>query len=266
QNGFDAVDTFEGTEVDIRFTAIETMLQPVFYNIAIKADASSEQTATGADLKQRLADAGLPEIPPSRSVGYVTATVFGTGGRVFADGLEGKLENGLFVQVWGTQAGIENGGKVRVRSREPGKAANVAPGTAVSWTTPAFNVAAKATVAAPGLRGGTDAETPEQQRTRISIRRQTRAGGGNWGHAIEVAMASNASIQAAFAYPALGGPGSCKVVAVKALDDESNDFSRAIPDDILTAAQAAVWGQMPGFAEFAVQSAVDEDVDVTLAL
>jgi len=266
QNGFDTVETFEGTEVDIRFTAIETMLQPVFYNIAIKADASSEQTATGADLEQRLADAGLPPIPPSRSVGYVTVTVFGTGGRVFADGLEGKLENGLFVQVSGTQAGIENGGRVRVRSREPGKSANVAAGTEVVWTTPPFNVAAKATVAAPGLRGGTDEESEEQKRTRIGIRRQTRAGGGNWGHAVEVAMAADASIQAAFAYPAIGGPSSCKVALVKALDESSSDFSRAVPDDTVTLATAAVFGEMPGFAEFEVQSAVDEDVDVTLAL
>lgn len=266
QNGFDTVDTFAGTEVDIRFTAIETMLQPVFYNIALKADASSEQTATGADLDQRVADAGLPQIPPSRSVGYVAVTVFGAGGRVFADGLEGKLANGLFVQVWGTQVGIEDGDTVRVRSRDPGKGTNVAAGTKVTWTTPPFNVAAKATVAAPGLRGGTDAESEDQKRTRVGIRRQTRAGGGNWGHAVEVAMASDASIQAAFAYPALGGPGSCKVAVVKSVDDESGDFSRAAPADVVGLAKAAVLGELPGFAEFAIQSAVDEYVDVSLSL
>ncbi len=265
RNGFDTVDSFEGTEVDIRFTAIETMMQPIFYNIAIKADASSELTAVGADLEQRRVDAGLPEIPPSHSVGYATVTVFGTGGRLFPDGLEGKLKNGLFVRVWGTQT-VENGGRVRVRSRDPGKATNVAAGTELVWTTPPFNVAAKAAVAAPGLRGGTDEETPDQKRYRIQIRRQTRAGGGNWGHAVEVAMAADASIQAAFGYPALGGPSSMKVVLVKAIDDGSGDYSRVVPEDTVTLSRAAVHGELPGFAEFAVQSALDEYVDVSLAL
>lgn len=264
--GVTGADRRPGTEVYIRGTANAELAFACHHNTQIHAEDSSELTAQGEALDRIRRAMGLPEVGAAPASGRVTVAITGAGTATFQDGTQFTLPTGLRGAVSGTQTGIFNGGAVDVLMIDAGSASNAKPGTTIKWVSPPVNVETEGTVDVDGLTGGVDQESDERKRNRILNRRANLPAGGNWSHLVELAESATGSVQKCFVYPALGGPGSAKVVVVKALDPDNEDFSRALGAASITIAADAIFSEVPSPMEIVVESVTDENIDVALKL
>lgn len=255
------------TDTYILGTALGNMMLGGYANIEIHARNQDEREAVGDALDAIREALGLPVVSASPSGGRIVVTVTGGGTVTFSDGLQFTLPNGLRGKVNGQHLGVANNGEVDVITIDTGAATELAAGQKVKFVAPPPNVAETAFVSAnQPLAGGTDKETDERKRERIKIARQRRPSGGNWSHKVELALNSLASVQAAFDYPALGGPASERVVAIKKPNPALKDFSRTLSESARALVQSKVWQGSPSPANIVVSSAVDELVDIAIAV
>lgn len=257
-----------GSEAYIRATATANCILGLFANIEISAEDTSELTATGTALDAIREALGLVDVGAAPAGGNVTVGVVGASPVLFADGTEFVLPNGLRGAVSGSQV-KSNGESVAVLMVDTGEASNAVAGTKIRWVSPPLNVLAEAEVGIDGLTGGTDPEGDDRKRERILNRRRYLPAGGNWAHLVELAEGSTGSVQKAFVYPALGGPGSAKVVVTKAanLDSATWDLSRELgATSIAQHVEPAIFGEAPQPSEIVVQSAQELNTGVALSL
>lgn len=256
----------EGTEIEIRYATIDNLLQPIFYNQAIKADAADWQVAGRSDLDRISKGLGMPEIGASPSTGPATVSIVGSGSVSFPDGMEGRLATGQFVRVEGNHLGVTNGQDVRIVSVLEGTAANVPAGTKGKWTAPPINVATEFVIGEGGLKDGGDKEDTEEKRERIQLERisRPRAEVENWGFVAAIARESHAGVQASFVYPCLGGPASAKVVVTAKRNPATSSYSRAVSDSVLAEVTGKVKSQLLTFSEILVQTPVEAVTQVSL--
>lgn len=259
--GVEDPPTHEGTDIYIRATAFANAMLIALANIRIEASNANEQLARGTALATIRDNLGLSEIAASPATGQILPQIVGSGVVLFVDGLKFSLPSGLIGEVDGNQS-IVNGQPLDVVMVDTGSKTNTAAGTQIKWVKPPVNVLQTGTVVS--LTGGSDAETDQEIRARILQRRQSPPAGGNWSHCNEIAESATSSIQKAFCYPGLGGPGSTKVVLVKSL--ESTSYSRVVSQTVIDSAKAVLDEELPSPIELVVQSSVDEPIDVALVL
>jgi uncharacterized phage protein gp47/JayE len=255
-----------GSEPYIRATCIANMMLGAFANIEIKASDTSELTAQGEALDSIREAIGLPEVSASESAGKIKVFVSKYYTTIIADGTQLVSPSGRRFAVVGTWNGVVNNSQVDVICIDKGSNTNVLEGVRLRWLSPPVGVFGEAEVVSPGLTGGSDVETDERKRERILNRRQNLPAGGNAAYLIELAEGSTSAIQKAFCYPALGGPGSAKVVVQKAVDITNEDFSREVPAGQVELAAMAILAEAPEPIEIVTQSVIDEDTDVALGL
>lgn len=116
------------------------------------------------------------------------------------------------------------------------------------------------------MTGGTDAESDARKRDRILNVRRNRPGGGNWGQVRQWGLDASGGSQEVYVNPALGGPGSTKVVVTRELDTEFTDYSRAMSDAELQIVRSYIQSRMPEPMEIVVTTTADESVDVALSV
>ena len=257
-----------GSEAFIRATAIANTVLGLFANIEISADDTSELTATGTALDAIRQALGLVDVGAAPAGGNVKIGVVGASPVLFADGTEFVLPNGLRGAVSVSQIKANNQ-TVKVLMIDTGEASNAIAGTKIRWVSPPLNVLAEAEVDIDGLTGGTDPESDERKRERILNRRRYLPAGGNWAHLVELAEGSTGSVQKAFVYPALGGPGSAKVVVTKSanLEESTWDLSRELGSQSISQfVEPAIFGEAPQPSEIVVQSAQELHTKVALGL
>src|SRR6202041_1527433 len=96
---------------------------------------------------------------------------------------------------------VAPGGQVQVTALSPGLASNEATGTKLGWSSAAIgNLGPAATVAAPGLVGGTDADNDDRLRARLLAKLSAPPVGGNATSIADWAEGATASVEAAFVY------------------------------------------------------------------
>lgn len=207
----------------------------------------------------------LPDVSMSPSTGKIRLAVAGTA--TIPNGREFVLPNGLRGHVVGTWSGISDGSEVDAITDDVGDATNLDGGAIVRFINPPLNVSTEATVSySSPLVGGVDVESEDRKRTRVLNRLAYAMGGGNWGYLREIAMNALPHVQDCFVYPALGGPASCKVVAVRGYDRSRRQFTRVLDEVALQIVRNAIHQYAPDSCQYVVATCQDQAVDVAIKI
>lgn len=260
-----------GTDWFLIATAVANECLIGFANVSIGLDAQNILTATGPDLDAIRVGYGLPEVPPSGSTGKLKIRV--DGAVTIPNGTNFLLPNGKRGQTVGANINPADNAEISVAAIDTGTDTNLGAGEIVRFVSPPVNLQTNATVSvgAP-LTGGTDGEDPNtdagaaRMRQRILDTLRNKPAGGNWSHIRELALESLGSVTDCYVYPALGGPGSAKVVPVRDFDIANNDYSRALSSAALQTVRAALQAALPTPQEIVVEASADVSVDMTLSL
>ena len=251
--------TRPGTDYFILATALGNLGLLQYSNISRADENSNLLTSTGDSLDQFRQSLGLASVIPTSAAGRLVVSIQPVGAIANFNNHEFVLPNGKRGQVSGVVVGVVDQGEVPVVTIDFGSDCNLPAGSVVRFVSPPPNVKAEAKVSVNSpLVGGVDDETDERKRARILNRLRTVPSGGNWGFAIEKAMSALATVQYAFVYPALGGPGSAKVVLVKDIDPATYDFDRTLSSQAVSIVRDALHSSMPDDMEIVVSSATQQ--------
>ncbi len=221
--------------------------------------------ATGDDLIRYRDALRLPEVSPSPGAGKLVLTVTGTG--AMPDGAVFVYPNGLQGKVVGTWTGVTDGSEVDVVALTTGEKTNLGPGETVRFLNPPLNVGEEARVSGVvPITGGFDAEDEPRMRERVLNRFGHVPGGGNVGQIRELAFNASPAVQQPFVFPAIGGPASAKVVALKKFDRERFDFSRVMPSAGVDLVRDAIHEELGTAFEIVVTSGANQNADVAITV
>jgi hypothetical protein len=243
-------------------TALGNELAVVGANAIVKADALMPDSATGDDLARWADVFERAKQLAAGSVGNVVlessaATTIETGRQLTdAAGLRyGVVQGGDY----------DNGDAVLVRAISAGDATNHEQGDVLQWVSAPPFASDKVVVAAGGLVNGIDAEDDEVLRSRLLDIFRSPPGAGNAQHVAEIAEEASPSVQKAFVYPAIQGPGTEHVVVVAA--PTATNKSRVLASTTLSGTvEPYVLGKLPTHAYRLVRSAEDVNCDVAFGL
>lgn len=245
-------------------TAHAGALMLLYAAVALARDGVTPLNATGEDLELWRKALGVPEVIAGGSTGKVRVTI-PVGTANITDGEAITLPNGRRAEVVGNFNSISDGAEVDIAAIDAGEDTNFPADTEVVFPNPPSGVNAKATVSRNSpLTGGTDSESEERKRARVLLAVATKPGGGNWGQHISTALEALASLQGCAVYPAIGGPGSVKVVPFMSFDEKNSNFSREPNSAAVTIVRGAIHDEMPDEIEIVVEAPADEPVDAAL--
>lgn len=254
-----------GSDWYIGGTGLANELLIVYANQSIGLAAHNVLTATGADLDAIRIGLGLPQVADSGSSGKIVIRVFGA--TTLVDGTQFILPNGLRGKVVGTYTNPSDYAEVNAQAIDVGEKTNLAAGQVVRFVSPPSNIGTDARVSdGEPLTGGTDSESDERKRARILNTLRNKPAGGNWAHIREIVLEGLGSVQDCYVYPAIGGPGSAKVVPVRQFDRARNSFTRELSTAALATVRGLVQSNLPTPMEIVVQAAADQDTDFTLSV
>jgi len=253
-----------GTDTHIWMTAVANAAMVQYSQIAAASASITPLHSSGDDLERWRIALGLPEVDPSVSTGALRLTVTGTGD--VTDGTVMVLPNGRRIEADGDSLGVADGAEIPVVSLDKGEDVNAIGGTKVRFASAPTNIDPEAIVSYERpLVGGEDAETPARKLERILNRMANAADtSGNWGGLVKLALDALASVQMCFVYPALGGPGSTKIVPVRGFYRDLNSFSRSMSSAAVTIVRTAIQSYSNDAAQYVVQAAADESLDVAI--
>jgi hypothetical protein len=274
QDGIDPILVDQATrpngDVWILGTAVANGLFVVHANVRINDNDANVLTAEEDALDEIRQAEGLPVVPATPSTGSLELLPIYIGVTVnVVNGQEFQLPNGKRGRVVGNHLGLtftSGNPEIPVQTVDTGFDTRVDGGESVQWIpTPPTNLATDALVSVNDpLTGGTDEEDDERKRLRILNKRQNVPAGGNWADKVGKALDALGSVQMAFVYPALGGPGSEKVALVREIDPDNNSVSRELSVTAQNTVRAALQAAFPGQNELVVESAADEPFDASV--
>jgi uncharacterized phage protein gp47/JayE len=269
KEGVDDPAVYPGTEVYIRFLAIAESLMILLANLQVNAANANEQSATGDALDYIRKSLGLMDKVSSAGSGEVLPTIIGSSAITFPDQMQLVADNGLYGYVDGTQT-IFDGYTINVAMILSdgvfGSDTNLKAGTKMQFANPPINCTSECEIYSD-FTGGNDNETDADKRARILSYRRNPPGAGNWSHLKSIAEDADSEIQVAFVYPALGGPGSAKIVLVKQLSEVIDSTpTRQISASAIENVKSAVQTETPAGIDIVVQSVADETVDFAIRM
>lgn len=253
-------NTLPGSDHYIRAEAYASRVSIAIANNQLALQDFSPLSATGDALKQLAAVFGVFPRPAAPAAGSVTIGVAGGGTVVIPQLFQCISPDG---QVYQTTAPFtrSNGGSVDVIAAVPGASTNQAAGTKCTWSSAAIGALNPlCTVSSAGLVGGADADNDDVLRARLLRKLAFPAVGGNWSSVVEWAEEATASVGAAYAYPAVAGPGSYDVALV------GQPGSLFLSGPTVAIVAAYINSKMPGQNLLNATAVVGEALDVTLAL
>jgi uncharacterized phage protein gp47/JayE len=200
--------------VDASLNADHSM---VLFNDAVTiGNGTNLDTSTGAWLKQTGESEGVFKLPAVGASGYIVIST-AIGGATIFQGDEVRVQSsGLRFLVQQTQI-YGNGALVPITGVDTGESTNLDAGTIVKFSTPRPGCDELATVFeqsnGDGLTGGRGVESDDDYRDRIKLKRANPPASGNdaeYQRVIE--NIPSLSVQKAFTYPAVFGPGTTAFV------------------------------------------------------
>lgn len=262
QAGLQDPNVTPGSDEYIRATAIARELAVAQSNALFAVEQYMPDRATGDDLARWGTVVGLSKRPAVGSNGNVvlsssTTTVVPLGAELLdGSGLRYR------VTVGGSYA---DEAEIPIESIDVGKDTLHDANDVLRWVSaPAF-AEENALVAAGGLTDGAEAEDDETFRTRILERMANPPSAGNPQHLAELAEESSASVQKAFVYPAIQGPGSVHLAVAGRPSDTVKD--RDLPSTIYTnVVDAYVQGKTGLHVDVTTTSVTNQAVDVAIYL
>lgn len=232
-------------------------------NISLVASGLTPLNAEEPYLDEWRQSFGLPVLSPTGSVGKVVVET--TGPAAIEANRQLTHASGARFRVVNTYPAVANNDEIDIEAIDKGSHTNLGPGSVLQWVSTPVNVKTKVKVSKDDpLTGGTDEEQTEEKRDRILERTANTPTGGNWGYLREKAFEASPAVQGIYVYPALGGPGSVKVVATQAYSAEILDYTRSPTDALVTLIRERLHRLTSDGVELVVQAAADQYVDVAL--
>ncbi|MFO0675290.1 MAG: baseplate J/gp47 family protein [Polyangiaceae bacterium] len=240
--------------------AIGDECEVAFSNVQVLADRQMPDTATGEDLDRLVAN--MPMDPRKEAQGASGFILVDTSAPTnVSEGDELTGGNGLRYAVTRTET-VPPAGVIPIVAVDTGAETNLGEGETLRWVRiPAF-AAPTAIVGTGGLDGGRDSEGDEELRARLLAVYRNPPRSGNTGDINRIAEQSSPTVQKAFTYPALFGPGSygVSVMAAPAATNKNRDIAIATVWDVITPAIEAVF---PEHAQANVTTVENVANDVT---
>lgn len=234
-------------------------------NIRTADDDQNVLTASGDALKKKRDEKGIPPVIPQGATGAIVCQVLGS--TVIRDGQRFVYPNGLQGQVVGnyTYSSATYDAQINVKAIDVGTKTNLAAGTVVRFAPAPTNVELEAKVSQTiPLTGGVDEEDTERLRARILNTERNRPAGGNWGQIRQLTLDSFPGVQDCYVYPALGGPGTQKVVPVRKFDRTALSWSRICSPALLNMVRQKLFSNLPIYTGTVVQASADQTADASL--
>jgi uncharacterized phage protein gp47/JayE len=185
----------------------------VLFNDAITiGNGTNIDTSTGRWLKQIGESEGVYKLPPAGASGYIIVTTAVGGATIFQGDEVRQQLSGLRFLVAQTKLYVD-GELVPIAGLDTGDATNLDAGTVLEFTNPRPGCAPLATVFeqsnGDGLTGGRPEESDDDYRARIKLKRANPPASGNDAEYQRVIEdIASMSVQKAFTYPAVFGPGT----------------------------------------------------------
>jgi len=240
-----------------------------FANIAKAEEDTSALTATGDALDNIRQALALPEVPAVGATGKIKVSI--SGNCTLTTAHDFVYPNGERGRMAGTTVNPADGDELAVVATSTGTKTNLKGGQIVRFRSPPVNCSVEAMVSyGEPLTGGTDAEKDDRKRDRIlNVYRYKPSGQGSydsWARIRQFVLDSLGSVQDCYPYPALGGPGSDKIVIVKDFDPENLDYSRAMSTVSVTTITTALHLELGIPEENVVQTVANQNADFTVLL
>ncbi|WP_394849713.1 baseplate J/gp47 family protein [Pendulispora brunnea] len=209
-----SADTGPGSLPYARASVMADTLAPIYANAIIIGRNVAGSTKTGRALLEEAARLGTAPLPAAGASGAVEITASQGGTKIFAGDelrVSGRRYQAIATGVYAS------GAQVPVQGIDTGPSTNVAAGMALSWTWPRPGCSPTAIVIrqfdGSGLSGGRDAETESELQDRLrSLRSNPPAAGNEADYIQAVTRTPGLSVEAAFAFPAIKGPGTKGVI------------------------------------------------------
>lgn len=263
QAGQDDVPVGKGSDFWLTSQGISGMGLMGFRNISLSESDQNVLTATGIALDNIRKGYGIPEVSATTGKGKIVIRV--SGSTTIPNNQAFLYPNGTSGKVLGTYVNPSDESEINVESSVTGSAGNLKSGETVRFIGPPVNVSIEAKVSKNfPITGGTDTENDTRKRERILNVLRNKPAGGNWSYIRALVLNTSGGVKDCFVYPALGGPSSVKIVPVKDFDLSINDFSRTVPDALLSSIRSELQSNLPTEVEIVIQSAVSQYVDVGL--
>ena len=239
---------------------------PQFANAVLISRNTSRQTMVGVALDNEAADLGTQRNPPVGATGAVTIGA-SVGGVTIYQGDVAVIGSNLY-QCTATALYLPNA-QVPITGITTGTGTNQDPGTIGFWQVPrpgcnpSFTVVAQA--AGSGLSDGAALESDDDLRSRLDQLAANPPASGNDAEIIELASkCPGLSIQQAFTFPCIQGPGTtCLVFTLRT----SGAGGNRIPNQAQIALMAA-WlqgpGQLPADPSITVATLVAEPIGIVV--
>jgi uncharacterized phage protein gp47/JayE len=223
-------------------TALAHNLAPAFANLIIMSDQQMPDTAEGARLVRWLDIFGLSPLVAVGATGNVILSTSVTTLVPVDSQLIDDVGQVFRVTVGGNYA---NGDSIAIVGISTGASTKHAEGDVLQWVDqPAF-ADTQVVVGAGGLFGGADTAGNEGNRDQLYSHLRNPAGGGNWSQIIQWAMRVSPSVQSAFVYPALNGPGTVGLCLLGPFSlDATFGFSREVSETVRTMVHDYVSAQL----------------------
>ena len=265
QSGTNDVPVQYGSDFWLTSQAISGICLQGFRNIDLSEADQNVLDATGSALDKLRIGYGIPEVTPTKASGKIRLKVSGV--TTVPNNQAFVYPNGTSGKIVGTYINPANLAEVNVECNIPGTVGNLKSGEIVRLIGPPVNVDSSATVSTSSpIKGGTDVEDDTRKRNRILNVLRNKPAGGNWSDIRRIVLDNVGGVQECFIYPALGGPSSVKIIAIKDFDLENYDFSRSIPDVNLNAVRSIIQSSFPGEVQIVVQTCITEYTDIGLRL
>jgi len=252
-----------GSESAVKAEAYASAVLELYAKVAALQDATMPDAAEGDDLA-RLADVlkGLKASVGAGASGNVIAAC--SGSVTYAVGQQCTTPDGLRYEVVITTL-ASNGDPVPIRGIDVGKRTDKDAATIVTWSSPPSGSDVTAIVDSGKLTGGKDADNDARLRARLQSAMRHPAASGSWADFAGWAEGASASIEKAFVYPAVQGPGTVHVaVLIPAIEDTY--YTREASASLVNTAALAIVAKNPEHADVLTTAGADEDVNVVLTL
>lgn len=260
RRGLTNVNVGKDSDNFVRFDAFAEVMYLALVNSESTADDIFADTASEEALLEHAKSLGIDLRPAEKASGNIICYTETADPVVIAAGDELTSSDGVLYEVV-TGDTYFQWDYIPIIAVNAGEEGNLAISKPLQWVESKVNLSTFAYVDQIGITGGKPADTIDDLRTRIKERRALANVAGSPEHLISIAEDTSASIQKAFAYPALFGPGS-GAIALQGYFNATSEYNKTISDYIVQEVSDAIAAVIPAEMKITVFSVAQETTDM----